>query len=252
MAFPRGGDFPAPLFFRTIVALFLARAHRWQAARFLRFYFSRLPASFLLCLPLFSAPGIRVPTSFSLLPTTVPTRKPAAPGLKAFEHFRPSVPADRPFCFLYGSRDPHRAYVKGSGARLGMKPERVLVRPFLPDTPEVRGDILDYYLAVQRYDHDVGAMLKLLESSGRAANTIVVMTGDNGWPFPRAKANLYDAGTRLPLAVRWPAKVKGGWTVHDFVSFTDFAPTYLEAAGLKPPAEMTGRSFLGLLYGKKQ
>jgi arylsulfatase A-like enzyme len=72
-------------------------------------------------------------------------------------------------------------------------------------------------------------------------------TGDNGWPFPRGKANLYDAGTRQPLAVRWPAKVKGGRTSDAFISFQDFAPTILEAAGLKPPEAMTGRSFLDLL-----
>jgi N-sulfoglucosamine sulfohydrolase len=177
------------------------------------------------------------------------TRNPAGPAFRNFEQFLKSVPADKPFCFWYGSRDPHRPYVKGSGAKSGMKPEDVVVPPFLPDTPEVRGDILDYYFAVQRYDHDVGEMLKLLESSGRAANTIALMTGDNGWPFPRAKANLYDAGTRLPLAVRWPAKVKGGRTVDDFISFTDFAPTYLEAAGLKTPDDMTGHSFVSLLHG---
>jgi arylsulfatase A-like enzyme len=76
------------------------------------------------------------------------------------------------------------------------------------------------------------------------------MTGDNGWPFPRAKANLYDAGTRQPLAVCWPAKVKPGRTVDAFISFQDFAPTFLEAAGLQPTAAMTGHSFLNLLTGK--
>jgi arylsulfatase A-like enzyme len=78
---------------------------------------------------------------------------------------------------------------------------------------------------------------------------MVVMTGDNGWPFPRAKANLYDAGTRQPLAVRWPAKVKPGRKSDAFLSFQDFAPTFLEAAGLKSTGDMTGRSFLDLLTG---
>jgi arylsulfatase A-like enzyme len=73
------------------------------------------------------------------------------------------------------------------------------------------------------------------------------MTGDNGWPFPRGKANLYDAGTRQPLAVRWPARVKGARTSDAYISFQDFAPTILEAAGLKPTSAMTGRSFLDLL-----
>jgi len=78
----------------------------------------------------------------------------------------------------------------------------------------------------------------------------VVMTGDNGMPFPRAKANLYGYGTHQPLAIRWPARVKGGRTVNEFVSFTDYAPTFLEAAGLKPLSVMTGMSLLPLLTGR--
>ncbi|MCY3021416.1 MAG: sulfatase [Planctomycetota bacterium] len=175
------------------------------------------------------------------------TRNPAGPQFKGFAEFLKTVPPDKPFCFWYGSRDPHRPYKEGQGLSAGMKIEDVTVPPFLPDTPEVRGDILDYYFAVQRFDRDTGEILKLLEESGRAANTIVVMTSDNGWPFPRAKANLYDIGTHMPLAIRWPAKVQGGRTVDAFVGHTDFAPTFLEAAGLKPLPEMTGRSLLRLL-----
>jgi arylsulfatase A-like enzyme len=175
------------------------------------------------------------------------TRNPAGPQFKSFAAFMKTVPADKPFCYWYGSHDPHRPYKKGQGVESGMKPEDVVVPAFLPDTPDVRGDILDYYFAVQRYDRDTGEILKLLEESGRAENTIVVMTSDNGMPFPRAKANLYDAGTRMPLAIRWPAKVKGGKTVDCFVGQPDFAPTFLDAAGIKPLPEMTGRSLMKLL-----
>jgi len=175
------------------------------------------------------------------------TRNPAGPAYKDFETFLKGVPGDKPFCFWLGHRDPHRPYVKGSGVQAGLKPEEVYVPPYLPDTPEVRGDICDYYFAVQRYDRDVGKILELLEKAGKLDNTIVIMTGDNGWPFPRGKANLYDAGTRQPLAIRWPARVKGGRTSDAYLSFQDFAPTLLEAAGLKPTPAMTGRSFLDLL-----
>ncbi len=181
------------------------------------------------------------------VPESGRTRNPAGPAFKDFATFLKSVPPDKPFCFWYGHRDPHRPYVRGSGVRSGMDPRAVFVPPYLPDTPEVRGDICDYYFAVQRYDRDVGAILKLLEKAGKLDNTIVVMTGDNGWPFPRGKANLYDAGTRQPLAVRWPARVKAGRKSDAFLSFQDFAPTFLEAAGLKPRPAMTGRSFLDLL-----
>ncbi len=177
------------------------------------------------------------------------TRNPAGPAFKDFETFFKSVPPDKPFCFWYGSLDPHRPYAEGSGVRSGMKREDVFVPPYLPDTAATRGDICDYYFAVQRYDRNVGAILQLLEKAGRLDNTIVIMTGDNGWPFPRAKANLYDAGTRQPLAIRWPAKVKPDRKTDAFISFQDFAPTLLEAAGLKPTPAMTGRSFLDLLTG---
>jgi uncharacterized sulfatase len=175
------------------------------------------------------------------------TRNPAGPAYKDFPTFLAGVPEGKPFCFWFGSHDPHRAYKKGTGVESGLKPDDVFVPPYLPDTPETRGDICDYYFAVQRYDRDTGEMLKLLEKAGKLDNTIVIMTGDNGWPFPRGKANLYDAGTRQPLAVRWPARVKAGQKSDDYISFQDFAPTLLEAAGLKPTAAMTGRSFLDLL-----
>jgi len=175
------------------------------------------------------------------------TRNAAGPGFKSFEQFMQARPEGQPFCFWFGSHEPHRPYKKGSGVASGMSIDDVRVPPFLPDSPEVRSDICDYLLEVQQYDDDVGAMVKLLEDAGELNNTIVLVTSDNGMPFPRAKANLYDYGTRMPLAVRWPARATGDRVVDDFISFTDFAPTFLEAAGIKPPDEMTGRSFLGVL-----
>jgi len=177
-------------------------------------------------------------------------RNPAGPATKSFPEFLKGVPKDKPFCFWFGHRDPHRAYEKGSGVKSGLKLEDVVVPPFLPDTPEVRSDLLDYYFAVQRFDRDLGLALDALEASGRAANTIVIVTGDNGMPFPRCKANLYDSGTRQPFAVRWPAKIKGGRVSDELIGLPDVAPTVLEAAGVKPPASMTARSFLNVLRGE--
>jgi arylsulfatase A-like enzyme len=160
------------------------------------------------------------------------TRNPAGPNVRGFAEFLASVPQGKPFCYWYGSNDPHRPYEPGTGAQAGLKPEDVAVPPFLPDTPEVRADILDYYFEVERFDRAVGAILDILDRRGRAENTIVVVTSDNGMPFPRSKANLYDSGAHEPLAIRWPAKVKGGRRCTEFVSLTDLAPTFLEAAGL--------------------
>ncbi|HEX7900537.1 MAG TPA: sulfatase [Planctomycetota bacterium] len=178
-------------------------------------------------------------------------RNPAGPNVKDFGDFLKGVPADNPFCFWFGSSDPHRAYEKGSGAKSGLKAEDVVVPPYFPDTPDVRNDILDYYFEVQRFDRDCADLLKTLEASGRAADTIVVVTSDNGMPFPRCKANVYDSGTRMPLAIRWTSKIKPR-VVDALVSHTDLAPTFLEAAGLPVPPEMTGRSLLPLLKGEAQ
>jgi N-sulfoglucosamine sulfohydrolase len=179
------------------------------------------------------------------------TRNPAGPATASFDEFHRSVPKGQPFCYWYGGRDPHRAYTPGQGLAAGLKLDDVKVPAWLPDSREVRSDILDYYFAVQRFDSEVGRILSTIEKAGQLENTLFVTASDNGMPFPRAKTNLYDSGTRMPLAMRWPARFKGGRVVDDFVSFADLAPTFLEAAGLKPRPAMTGRSFLNVLLSGK-
>ena len=179
-------------------------------------------------------------------------QNPAGPKCDNLGTFLDSVPDDAPFCFWFGSFDPHRPYKEGTGRDSGKDPNAVKVPPFLPDAPEVRDDILDYLYEVERFDREVGEMLQLLEERGQLDNTLVVMTSDNGMPFPRAKANLYDYGVRMPLAIRWPEAVRAGRTIEDFVSFADFAPTFLEAAGLEVPKAMTGRSLLPVLTSDKE
>jgi len=179
-------------------------------------------------------------------------RNPAGPNFKDFATFLKTVPDGKPFCFWFGSHDPHRPYEAGSGASIGLKTTHVVVPPYWPDNEVSRSDVLDYYWKVERFDREVGELLDLLDKAGKLTNTLVIMTGDNGWPFPRCKANLYDGGTRQPLAVRWPARCKAGQVCDDFINLMDLAPTCLEAAGLKPLPEMTSRSFLGLLTGAEK
>ena len=178
-------------------------------------------------------------------------RNPAGPRFKNFQQFLKARPQGKPFCFWFGSSDPHRGYKWQSGIKSGMKLEDVEVPACMPDSEEVRTDICDYYWEVQRFDTEVGELLKVLENNGELDNTLVVISGDNGMPFPRCKSNLYDLGTNVPLAVRWPARVKGGRVVDDFISLADLAPTFLEAAGLKPTTQMTAKSFLDVLTSDK-
>jgi uncharacterized sulfatase len=166
-----------------------------------------------------------------------------------FSEFLSTRPKDRPFCFWYGAREPHRPYEPGSGLKAGKRPQDVVVPPFLPDTPEVRSDLLDYAFEIEWFDRHLGRILEALEKAGELENTLVLVTGDNGMPFPHAKANLYEYGVHVPLAVSWPRRVPAGRTVEDLVGFVDLTATILEAAGVRHPGPvaMSGRSLLDVL-----
>ena len=164
-----------------------------------------------------------------------------------FEAFLEDVPDGAPFCFWFGASEPHRGYEEGGAVRRGRSLEDARLPASLPDHPVVRSDVLDYLAEIERFDRDLATMLATLEERGLLDDTIVVVTSDHGMPFPRAKTTLYDEGTRVPLAIRWPAGASGGRTVEDFVSLTDLAPTFLGAAGVAVPGDMTGRSLLPVL-----
>ena len=178
------------------------------------------------------------------------SERPAGASYRSFDAFLEARPDDAPFCFWLGAHDPHRGYELGSGEASGMQLADIRLPACFPDTPEVRGDVADYYFEVQRFDRDVGLALARLEALGELENTLVVMTGDHGMPFPRCKGNLYDTGTRVCLAARWGAAVPGGRRLSDFVSLIDLAPTFLEAAGVAIPPEMSGASLLASLRGE--
>ncbi len=105
-------------------------------------------------------------------------------------------------------------------------------------------------MEVESFDTHLGRMLDALERSGELDRTLVVVASDNGMPFPRAKANLYEYGTHMPLAVRWPGRAKAGRVVDDFANHIDLAPTFLEAAGVERPSVMVGRSLVPVLVSE--
>jgi uncharacterized sulfatase len=168
-----------------------------------------------------------------------------------FADFLEERPEGKPFFFWLGGTEPHRVYAPGAGLSIGKQLSDVKAPAQWPDVETIQSDILDYYSEVEWLDEQVGKALVALEKTGELENTIVVFTSDNGMPFPRAKVNLYDAGTRMPLAIRWGKLAPGGRVVDDFVSHTDFAATFLEAAGLPALARSTGKSLLPLLKSTK-
>lgn len=171
---------------------------------------------------------------------------------QGFGHFLKERPENTPFCFWLGASDPHRDYDKGSGAASGIDLNAIEVPSFYPDTEEIRSDLADYYYEVNRFDFDVAAAIKQLDSIGELENTIIVVTGDHGMPFPRCKGNLYDLGVRVPLVIRWGKNLKKNTQVKEFVSLTDIAPTFLDLAGLDVPEQMTGKSLKPILLDENE
>jgi N-sulfoglucosamine sulfohydrolase len=169
----------------------------------------------------------------------------------------------KPFFLMANSHDPHRPFA-GSDDELRKfgehppvsrtyRPEEIEVPGFLPDIPDVRKEVAQYFTSAHRCDDTVGEVLRALEESGQEDNTLVMFLSDNGMAFPFAKTNCYLASTGTPWIVRWPGKVRPRTVDHKhFISGIDYMPTILEAAGLPMVEGMDGRSFLPLLLGEEQ
>lgn len=165
--------------------------------------------------------------------------------------------ADNPWFFWYGAREPHRAYEYGSGVRKGRKITEIdSVPSFWPDNEIVRNDMLDYALEIEYADAHLLKMMEELEKRGQLENTIIVFTSDHGMPFPRSKAQEYKYSNQVPLAIMWGKGIKNpGRTVKDMISFIDFAPTFLELAGIDFSSSgmqsSPGKSLTDIFYSKK-
>lgn len=163
--------------------------------------------------------------------------------------------ANKPFLMIVGFSDPHRAAENfgntrdwPSVQRITYDPAKVTIPAHLPDTPEVRQDLADYYESISRLDSGIGLLLESLQKTGRAADTLVIFLSDNGRPFPGAKTTLYDAGIHLPLIIASPTQ-KRGIRNEAMVSWIDIVPTILEWTGASAPKDykLAGRSLLPIL-----
>lgn len=151
-----------------------------------------------------------------------------------FKTFLDDNDGRRPWFFWFGSTEPHRPYTYGTGVSNGGRSTSQIdkVPAFWPDNEEVRNDLLDYGYEIEYYDRQIGRMLDELETRGILDNTLVVITSDNGMPFPRCKANDYEYSNHMPCAMMWGRGIRNsGRTVDAYVSFIDMAPTFLELAG---------------------
>jgi len=175
-----------------------------------------------------------------------------------FSDFLDAAPRDTPWCFWYGSTEPHRGYEFQAGVNKGGKKLSDIDRvpDYWPDNETVRHDMLDYAFEVEYADKHLGRMLAELEKRGQLDNTLVIVTSDHGMPFPRVKGYAYHDSNHIPLAIRWPRGVQSpGREIEDFVDFTDIAPTILDygnidwkKSGMLP---VTGKSWRPILESTK-
>ena len=163
-----------------------------------------------------------------------------------FKDFYNQKEEGSPFVFWYGAFEPHRVYEYQSGIKAGKNMEAVKVPDFLPDTDVVRNDILDYILEIEHFDNQLHQMIQFLKEKGELENTMILVTADNGMPFPYAKANVQEFGTHVPLAISLPNGIKGK-VVDEPVGLIDLAPTLMELVGLEDAMSPTGKSLLTVL-----
>lgn len=215
--------------------------------------------------------------------TTVATglgRDPSRYYSLAEEFFKLAAQEGKPFVLNVNSADPHQPlaadrdekawtefmldYYKLDRAGLKMYPngrpfpdprksyshEEVVVPAPYPDILAFRELMTNYYGSVNRLDEVVGCTLEALGEE-RAKNTIVIFLSDHGLPFSFSKWSLYPHGTRTPIIVRWPERVRPGQLdATHLLSTVDIMPTILDAVNVPLPYELDGISFLPLMTGK--
>lgn len=165
-----------------------------------------------------------------------------------------NCPEGKPFFAIFNLMESHESSIHRPipSEELRHKPEDVVLPPYHPDTKEMRHDWAQYYDKVEDMDAHMGRLLKELEESGEAENTIVFYYGDHGGVLARSKRYVYETGTRVPFIIRIPEKYKKyfpaekpGSRVDRNISFVDLAPTLLSLAGVPKPDYMQGNAFLG-------
>lgn len=171
----------------------------------------------------------------------------------------------KPYFLNVNLHDPHRPFANAPQEKRDQnpkvwkdtplvenpyKPDEIEVPGFLPDLPEIRLEMAEYYTSVRRCDEIVGEVLKVLEESGQADNTVVLFLSDHGIAVPFAKTNCWMHSNRTPLIIKWPGKTQAGAMVDGIatmVNSIDIAPTILDIVGLENLQGADGKSFRGLI-----
>ncbi len=166
------------------------------------------------------------------------------------ESIRRFMAGDDPFCLVIALVEPHVPWVMGDESKYA--PKKVKLPPNIADTPRTREDFSRYLAEITYMDGQVGEILEVLDQSGRADDTIVLFTSEQGSQFPGCKWTNWDTGLHTALIARWPGKVARAKRTDALVQYADVLPTLIEAAGGKPSRRaFDGTSFLPVLLGDK-
>jgi arylsulfatase A-like enzyme len=157
----------------------------------------------------------------------------------------------QPFYMSVGSGETHRFGMGPSGWLRDCyqypDPADVTVPPWLPDIPEIREELSQFYGAINHLDRNIGLVLDALDAEGLAENTIVIWTTDHGASFLHAKATVYDGGTKVASLWRWPAGLPAGQRCDSLTSHVDMISTLAELCGFDLPELVQGQSFAAAL-----
>lgn len=168
-------------------------------------------------------------------------------GEKNWVKFLKERPTGKPFFFWLASYDAHRPWGADT-FKITHDPLKMKIPPYFADTPETRQDMASYYNEIGRFDFYIGKVREELEKQGVLENTLIIVMADNGRPFPRCKTRVYDSGMKTPFVVFWPKGIRNkGSETKSLISAIDIAPAILELAGIKPPDEYQGKSFVPVL-----
>ena len=165
-----------------------------------------------------------------------PTQTHDTAGVRQF------MSAEEPFCLVVALVEPHVPWVMGDAS--AYPPKKIKLPPNVADTPRTREDFGHYLAEVTYMDGQVGELLATLEETGKAKDTLVLFTSEQGSQFPGCKWTNWDTGVHTALIARWPGKVSAGKRTDELVQYCDVLPTIMDLAG----AETTGHNFDGVSF----
>lgn len=152
---------------------------------------------------------------------------------------------DNPFFLSLGFIEVHRPFKRNQSTNL--YPEKIKIPHYLPDCPDVKEDLVDFYSILEKVNCSISQLQDKLKSTGLKENTLLMFTTDHGEAFPRAKSTLFDTGLGVTLLAQWPKMISPGTKITSMTSHVDILPTVLELAGIKKPDNVQGQSFVPLL-----